>query len=472
MSLISYAQNFEDIMLWRALKEVKSGFYIDIGAHSDREGSVTKLFYDKSWHGINIEPIKEVYENLNIKRLRDINLNICIGAYNGSLELYDIRPTGLATANIEIANSYKEKGYTYKVNTVPVKTLSSIWEEYVDTEVHFLKIDVEGFEKEVLEGTNLRSCRPWIIVIEATHPNSPISVHKQWEEQLLDSDYIFVYFDGLNRFYIAKEHEYLEKYFKVPPNFFDNFALDSTCFLAREIIKKSDIKVTFAEEKANSWWKKADSAEVRAIEAEEKANIWWKKAGNAEARVIEAEEKANSWWKKAGNAEKRVIEAEEKANSWWEKAGNAEKRVIEAEEKANQAEVKMIDILLKYKLIVNSNSWKLTKPYRYIADKIKWFYANAINWLFLRSGSRPRRIVKKIILSLKKYLHTYPKVKEKVLSFLDFFPKIKEKLRQVGKKDVFIVSLSHDSEKDRVLSLEVQKVYLDLKKSIEIEEKN
>ena len=61
----------------------------------------------------------------------------------------DIVPD-LATANIEIANSYKEKGYTYKVNTVPVRTLSHIWEEYVDSEVHFLKIDVEGFEIEAI----------------------------------------------------------------------------------------------------------------------------------------------------------------------------------------------------------------------------------------------------------------------------------------------------------------------------------
>ena len=30
--LTSYAQNFEDVILWRALKQVKEGFYIDVGA--------------------------------------------------------------------------------------------------------------------------------------------------------------------------------------------------------------------------------------------------------------------------------------------------------------------------------------------------------------------------------------------------------------------------------------------------------
>ena len=33
MSFISYAQNFEDVMLWRALKHVENGFYIDVGAN-------------------------------------------------------------------------------------------------------------------------------------------------------------------------------------------------------------------------------------------------------------------------------------------------------------------------------------------------------------------------------------------------------------------------------------------------------
>ncbi len=31
-TLVSYAQNFEDVVLWRALLHVEAGFYIDIGA--------------------------------------------------------------------------------------------------------------------------------------------------------------------------------------------------------------------------------------------------------------------------------------------------------------------------------------------------------------------------------------------------------------------------------------------------------
>ena len=33
MSFFSYSQNGEDVLLWRALKHIKDGFYIDVGAN-------------------------------------------------------------------------------------------------------------------------------------------------------------------------------------------------------------------------------------------------------------------------------------------------------------------------------------------------------------------------------------------------------------------------------------------------------
>ena len=42
---------------------------------------------------------------------------------------------------------------------------------------------------------------------------------------LITADYIFAYFDGINRFYVAKERSDLLTAFYAPPNFFDNFQL-------------------------------------------------------------------------------------------------------------------------------------------------------------------------------------------------------------------------------------------------------
>ena len=32
MTFVSYAQNGEDVVLWRALSHVENGFYVDVGA--------------------------------------------------------------------------------------------------------------------------------------------------------------------------------------------------------------------------------------------------------------------------------------------------------------------------------------------------------------------------------------------------------------------------------------------------------
>lgn len=56
MSFVSYAQNFEDVMLNRCFGKQKTGFYIDIGAAWPQVDSVTHAFYLKGWRGINVEP--------------------------------------------------------------------------------------------------------------------------------------------------------------------------------------------------------------------------------------------------------------------------------------------------------------------------------------------------------------------------------------------------------------------------------
>ena len=57
MSIVSYAQNFEDVMLWRALGHVSNGFYIDVGAQHPIIDSVSKAFYEHGWRGVHVEAI-------------------------------------------------------------------------------------------------------------------------------------------------------------------------------------------------------------------------------------------------------------------------------------------------------------------------------------------------------------------------------------------------------------------------------
>ncbi|RLA44038.1 MAG: FkbM family methyltransferase, partial [Gammaproteobacteria bacterium] len=172
MTFISYAQNYEDVMLHRALKDVEKGFYIDVGANDPVTDSVTKAFYDAGWRGINIEPVSEWYEKLKQDRPEDINLQSAVGADQGEIAFYEVVGTGLSTANESIAKRHaKDSGYEIQQYKVPQVTLASICDQHSHTDIHFLKIDVEGAEKSVLQGMNLQETRPWIVLIESTLPN-------------------------------------------------------------------------------------------------------------------------------------------------------------------------------------------------------------------------------------------------------------------------------------------------------------
>lgn len=224
MSFISYSQNNEDVLLWRALGRIKDGFYIDVGASDPEEHSVTKAFYDAGWRGINIEPLPVHVAAFDAQRPRDVNLAVAAGSEDGSLTLYDVPGVrGWASPEASVAELHRTEGHTVAELTVPVRTLASICAEYVHGDVHFLKIDVEGFEESVLRGMDFARWRPWVLVIEATLPNSRETNHANWEHLVTSQRYRFAWFDGLNRYYVADEHTELLEHFGIQPNVFDEY---------------------------------------------------------------------------------------------------------------------------------------------------------------------------------------------------------------------------------------------------------
>lgn len=234
MKLVSYSQNHEDILLWRALQHVGTGFYVDVGANDPVDDSVTKLFYDRGWNGINIEPLQEHTAALRLERPRDITLECAVGAEAGELVLYTPDLRGLATASAAVAQLHRDAGMAVAETRVPVRTLSGVFQEHAPANVHFLKIDVEGLEAEVIAGMDFVQWRPWVVVVEATVPNSQ-TLDISWEPRLLQAQYRAVYFDGLNRFYVAQEHEDLAAAFQAPPNVFDGFVHAQTAWLGEAL---------------------------------------------------------------------------------------------------------------------------------------------------------------------------------------------------------------------------------------------
>jgi FkbM family methyltransferase len=205
--LVSYAQNGEDVVLWRALGHVEGGVYVDVGAYDPVDDSVTKLFYDRGWRGLDVEPVARHADALRAARPRDVVAQVAVtGEDHGSTTLHEVADTGLSTLHAGIADEAAGRGFATRDVTVPTRTLRSLVDEHLGgQDVHFCKIDVEGAEAEVLASIDLETWRPWVLVVEATHPNSDEPTFMKWQDGVLAAGYRLCLFDGLSRFYVSDE---------------------------------------------------------------------------------------------------------------------------------------------------------------------------------------------------------------------------------------------------------------------------
>jgi FkbM family methyltransferase len=221
--MISYAQNCEDVLLNRAFRGIPNGSFVDVGANHPSIDSVTKHFYDRGWSGINIEP-GSVFSMLQRQRPRDVNLQIAASNRNGRAVFYE-HPLALGTSTLspKLPDTVQELSNDRVAFEVELKPLSEILSERALSDIQFMSIDVEGHEKAVIEGNDWGRFRPRVLVIESTIPNTNTFCHHSWEPLLVEADYEYVFFDGINRYYVRHEDRHLSEHFQYPVNVLDDF---------------------------------------------------------------------------------------------------------------------------------------------------------------------------------------------------------------------------------------------------------
>lgn len=327
---ISYAQNFEDVMLWRALHGIGVGRYLDVGAGEPEADSVTRAFYERGWHGVNVEPLPGPFARLQASRPRDVNLNLAVGAAPGEVTFHVVgEETGLSTLDPALAECHRAAGWQTQETRVRVTTLAEICTAHVDGDLHFLKVDAEGAELDVLRGADFTRWRPWIVLVEALDPVGLRPQHEGWEREVLEpSGYRFAWFDGLNRFYLAAEREAeLAGAFQVPPNLFDGFVRVAEAEAGRRI-ESARAAGEAANARAHAAQERADEAQARVAAAEARAD-------NAQARVQAAQAELD-------HAQSRVAAAEARADDAQAYAHAAQVQVDQAQARADEAQARLL----------------------------------------------------------------------------------------------------------------------------------
>ena len=206
---VSYAQHGEDVVLWRALGSVTQGRYVEVGANHPTDLSITRAFYDRGWSGVTIDPVQTFEALHREQRPRDTFVRAAVTDQDVTeIELNEFPGTGLSTLDAEVTARHDAAGREYRTTTVPARRLDAVLQDagLAGSDIHFMTVDTEGAEPQVLASIDLTHWRPWVLVVESTVPLSSVESHAEWEPAVLAAGYTFCQFDGLSRWYVADEH--------------------------------------------------------------------------------------------------------------------------------------------------------------------------------------------------------------------------------------------------------------------------
>ena len=190
-----YSQDNQDKYLEiNIFKNFKNGFFVDVGAH-DGVSINNTLYFEKNngWTGINVEPIPSVFEKLVINRPNNINVNCAVCNHNGESEF--LSNTGYTEMISGLKDTFDSRhlqrlsrennimGSNTHIIKVKTKKLETILEEHNVSRVHYLSIDVEGAEFEVIKSINFDKVFIDVIGFENNYNDVSIPIVKYLEKQ-------------------------------------------------------------------------------------------------------------------------------------------------------------------------------------------------------------------------------------------------------------------------------------------------
>jgi O-antigen chain-terminating methyltransferase len=116
-------------------------------------------------------------------------------------------------------------------------------------------------------------------------------------------------------------------------------------------------------------------------------------------------------------------------NELKQKVDESQKYVEQAQQDVDKIRKNADDIWHHYHLVVNSNSWKITKPLRVLAH------------IYRSSKVKLKEQLKRLLIKIKYKLDAYPSVKLKLIRILNHFPAIRARLKRM----IITEQISHDN---------------------------
>jgi FkbM family methyltransferase len=171
----SFSQAGEDILVAYLLAELRidNVSYLDIGTNHPVLGNNTFYFYNRGGRGVCVEANKSICRKIRRARPRDTVINAGVSAKSGSADLF-VFPDPYSGWNSfsekEAIAKQQETGISWKaVIQVPLVSINQVLDRHFPHPPHFISLDVEGLDLEILKSLDFEKFKPEVICVETVN---------------------------------------------------------------------------------------------------------------------------------------------------------------------------------------------------------------------------------------------------------------------------------------------------------------
>jgi FkbM family methyltransferase len=197
------AQFGEDALILTLFGCQLDGFFIEVGAFDGYAASVTYVLEAMGWTGLLVEANPERAHECRRRRLHSRVIHAALADRQGEATFVVTHDTSRGMfSHIEGTPGHKKRvlAGNKSVISVPLLTMDHLLASHRG-DIDVAVIDVEGSERDLLAGFNLRQHRPKVIVIE-DNPRAPAA----WlTDHMSELPYTYVAWLKVNRVYVRDD---------------------------------------------------------------------------------------------------------------------------------------------------------------------------------------------------------------------------------------------------------------------------
>lgn len=185
-----YASHGQDLFIAETLlPHVAEGVFVEVGANDGVTLSNTCYFErDLNWTGIAVEPLPGTYQRL-VENRRCHTVQGCVSDAEGEAQFLEITGdcemlSGLvgkydAQHRRRIRRNLKRHQGTSRQITVPCYTLESLLDQHDVHHVHYLSVDTEGGEIDILHSIDFGRIEIDVVSVENNYFDAALSTYMQ-----------------------------------------------------------------------------------------------------------------------------------------------------------------------------------------------------------------------------------------------------------------------------------------------------